>query len=79
MLSFLIIVVVSLLPFISTWISSPQEIFLEEVGRKEKKNIFKKRTSWTLTKKGKVFLGIACLTIIIAWIQLKTTKDQLKS
>lgn len=70
MLSFLVLIFVSLLPFVSTWLTSPQDIFLEkdEVFHKPKE-IFKRKTSWRLTNKGKMFLGIAILTIFFAWVQ----------
>lgn len=79
MLSFFILVVVSLLPFISTWITSPQEIFLEESRFKKSQPIFKRQTSWKLTRKGWYFLGIAVLSIFFAWVQYnenqKSTND----
>lgn len=69
MIGFIILIIVSLLPFISTWITSPQDIFIDNDYLKSRKEIFKKRTSWRLTKKGWIFLGIAFLTILFSWIQ----------
>lgn len=72
MLSFIVLVFISVLPFVSTWITSPQDIFLEkEEGFSKPEKIFRKKTSWRLTNKGKIFLGIAALTIFFAWVQYR--------
>lgn len=71
MIGFFILVVFSLLPFVSTWITSPQDIFVEIDGLKKDKKIFKKKTSKRLTKRGWSFIGIAILTICFAWFQYK--------
>lgn len=69
MLSFIILIIVALLPFLTIWITSPQEIFINDENLKKERLIFKKRTSWKLTKKGWLFLGISALTIFLAWYQ----------
>ncbi|MGV3528660.1 MAG: hypothetical protein ACO1OO_07190 [Flavisolibacter sp.] len=68
MISLVILIVVSLLPFITELITAPQEIFLEE-GIKRPRQIFRKRKSWRLTQRGKIFLGIAGLTMFFAYVQ----------
>lgn len=79
MVGFIVLIIISLLPFISTYLTSPQDIFIEDSGIKKRKEIFKKKASWKLTKKGKLYLVIAAFTILFAWIQynenIKTAKS----
>jgi hypothetical protein len=77
MVTLIVLFIVALLPFVTTWLTSPQELFVED-GSKSKKSkpLFNPKTSWKLTKKAWVFLGIALLTMFFAWVQHKDNEKE---
>ena len=76
MFSLVLIILASLIPFVVTWITSPEEIFLT-TDESKPKQIFKKDTSKRLSKKGKWFIAAIVLTSIFASIQfIQNEKDK---
>jgi len=76
MFSLILIILASLIPFIVTWITSPEEIFLE-INESKAKQIFKKDTSKQLSRKGKWFIVAIVLTCVFAFIQFfQNEKDK---
>lgn len=76
MLSFVLIILASLIPFVVTWITSPEEIFLLNDEPKPKQ-IFQKKANKKLSTKGKWFIVAILLTTVFAFFQfLQSEKDK---
>lgn len=72
----LLIVIISLIPLVVTWFTSPEDIFIQKgEGPSPKREIFKRRTSWRLTKRGKAFVALFLLTGFFAFMQDLKSKD----
>jgi cell division protein FtsL len=77
MFNLILIILVSLIPFVVTWITSPEEIFLSNDESKTKQ-IFKKRVNKKLSTKGKWFIVAILLTTVFAFFQfLQNDRDKL--
>jgi hypothetical protein len=74
MISLILIIFASLIPFAVTWITTPGEIFIEK-GEKKKKEIFRRRTGKIISVKGYWFIGAILLTGTLAFLQYKQSES----
>ena len=78
MLSLILIILTSCVPFVATYITSPQDIFIKEEEEK-RKEIFKKAKQNKISFKGKIFVSTIILTTFLAIFQYtQNEKDKIR-
>ncbi|MBI1781207.1 MAG: hypothetical protein HYR66_07530 [Sphingobacteriales bacterium] len=76
MWNLILIILISLLPLIVTWITSPSEIFVEDGNlSKTRKEIFKRTISRRLSIRGWFFIGTFLMTAVFVVLQYRSQKN----
>ncbi len=77
MIGFIVLLMISLLPLVVVWITSPEDIFMSknEISKEKPKIIFQKKQPKKLTNKGKLFFLIALITATLSWLQFDENEE----